>query len=135
MTPTLRGRWQTRFFLLGTIGLAISIFFAALFGSPLPIINLFLVMFIGLGWDVIYNWMQTRYWDHDWPAVMQFWSGIFEGIFLFILLIIFDPFGPPPNPFEFGIHYLVVWVTVFFASQSFMRLFFPRWRFRGGRVL
>ena len=32
------------------------------------------------------------------------------------------------------IHYWAVWLATFLASQSIMRIIFPRWRFFGGRI-
>ena len=32
-------------------------------------------------------------------------------------------------------HYFVVWLAVFIASQSIMRVLFVRWRFFGGQVI
>lgn len=132
MTPTLWGRWQTRFFLLSTIGSFVTIFFVAASGNLIPFIFLALVMLLGLGWDVLYNLIQKRRWDHDWPPTLQLAAGIVEGVFLFILINTLLPFGGG-NPLTFALHYSAIWIATFLASQSFMRLMFPRWRYRGGQ--
>lgn len=39
------------------------------------------------------------------------------------------------DPGMFLLHYSAVWLAVFIASQSLMRIIFVRWRFRGGQWL
>jgi len=135
MTPTLFGRWQSRLFLLGTLGLLITIFFALLSRSIAPLLILGLVMGLGLGWDVLYSRWQKRRWDHDWPPLLQFAAGTFEGLFVYGLLYGLNLSNNlPPTPL-FWLHYSLVWLFTFAASQSFMRLYFPRWRYRGGQWL
>ena len=135
MTPTLFGRWQSRLFLLSTLGLLITIFFALLSRSVAPLLILALVMGLGLGWDVLYNRWQKRRWDHDWPPLLQLVAGIAEGFFVYGLLYGLNLSNNlPPTPL-FWLHYGVVWLATFVASQSLMRLYFPRWRYRGGQWL
>ena len=131
MTPTLSGRWQSRLLLLGSIGSLISFGFALLFNSVMPLILLALVILFGLIWDYFYDKIQQRRWDHDWPPTFQLLAGIFEGIFIFGLIQIL-PLPGLPNVIQFWAHYGTVWIFTFLASQSMMRLFFPRWRFNGG---
>ena len=132
MTPTLFGRWQSRFFLLGTVGSLTTLLFAVLFRSLIPFILLAVVMLLGLGWDVVYNRLQKRRWDRDWPPTLQLAAGVAEGLALAGLL-----YGarllPAPPPTQFILHYTAVWLTTFLASQSLMRLLFPRWRYHGGQ--
>ena len=143
MTPTLSGRWQTRLFLLWTVGLVVTWFFAAYFQALMPFAEVFHVPFvillyvtlIGFGWDVLYNHLQHYRWDSDWPPAYQFFAGVVEGALL-ILLIRADLVGSVPADLPFGMffwHYGVVWFTTFVVSQSFMRVLFPQWRFRGGQ--
>ncbi|MDX1438671.1 MAG: hypothetical protein R3284_02105 [Rubricoccaceae bacterium] len=143
MTPTLSGRWQSRLFLLWTIGLVVTWFFAAYFEAITPLGGVFQVPFIllvyvtilGFGWDVLYNFLQQYRWDSDWPPVYQFFAGIAEGALLWILIKAGAVGGVPAElPFwMFFWHYGVVWFTTFVASQSLLRLIFPQWRFRGGQ--
>ena len=135
MTPTLFGRWQSRFFLLGTIGLAVTLVFALLFRTMAPIIILVLVFGFGLIWDVLYSLVQKRRWDHDWPPLLQLAAGIVEGIFIFGLLYGLNLSNVLPPAVLFWLHYSLVWLATFLASQSLMRLYFPRWRYRGGQWL
>ena len=148
MTPTLYGRWQTRLFLLGTVGLVVTFIFGSLnddkFMTPLVILGYVLV--IGFLWDIFYNFLQTFRWDRDWPPAFQLGAGILEGIFIWALInstFIWDLTGLEGLPgvsrdLTLGLfitHYASVWVTTFAASQGPMRIFFPRWRFRGGQWL
>ncbi len=136
MTPTLFGRWQTRFFLLMLIGVPITIVFTAFAPGVGPLIILFLVMVLGFGWDVFYQLIQRQRWDQDWPPVLQLMAGIVELLLILTLVFVIDILpGPTPNPIFFLAHYWTVWVATFLASQSLMRLVFPRWRFNGGQWL
>ena len=144
MTPNLFGRWQTRILLLATVGVLVTIpFYLGWFGSEVDgnlrfiyfLILLYVALF-GLVWDLVYIYLQKFRWDRDWPAIFQFIAGIWEAIFIAFwgkttgLLGIF----PPDMSLKwFFIHYSIVWLTVFLASQSIMRILFPSWRFRGGK--
>ncbi|WP_427161484.1 hypothetical protein ACQFX9_08000 [Aliinostoc sp. HNIBRCY26] len=145
MTPTLLGRWQTRLLLLATVGVIVSLPFV--FGIVNPNATgaiyfwvLGYVAVFGLVWDIIYNFLQKFRWDRDWPAAYQLLAGIWELIFVGCGVKIFG-FLPVPVPKEFIpidtflLHYSVVWLSVFIASQSIMRILFPRSRFRGGQWL
>jgi hypothetical protein len=144
MTPTLLGRWQTRLFLLTTIGVLVSIPFAiGLIGNKSNLVYFWILAYIaifGLAWDVLYNYLQKSRWDRDWPAAYQLFAGIWELVFVFcgVKILGFLPIPMPKNelsPIIFLLHYGVVWLAVFVSSQSLMRIIFPRWRFRGGKWL
>lgn len=143
MTPTLFGRWQTRCFLLATIGVLISLPFAfgMLSGWGEPGLGkayfwvLFYVGLFGIGWDVLYDFLQKFMWDHDWPGAFQFLAAIAEGVFLGLVILLFGLPGlhsPDFNILWFIIHYTTVSFIVYLLSWTVMRLFFPRWRFKGG---
>ncbi|AFY33966.1 hypothetical protein [Calothrix sp. PCC 7507] len=144
MTPTLFGRWQTRLLLLATVGVFVSLPFATgVIGANPDSVYFWIlgyVAILGLGWDVLYNYLQKFRWDRDWPAAFQLLAGIWEFSFVFCGVKIFG-FLPIPQPKEllppvvFLLHYSVVWLAVFVVSQSLMRIIFPRWRFRGGEWL
>ena len=145
MTPTLVGRWQTRLFLLGTIGLAVTLIFGRFVVNDYitPLAALGYVLVIGFVWDIIYDFVQTYRWDHDWPPLLQWIGAIFEAAFLWGLILVGDQIGivGPSLPgisanlslSDFLMHYTSVWILVFLASQSFMRMMYPRWRFDGGK--
>jgi hypothetical protein len=140
MTPTLIGRWQTRLLLLSTVGVLISIPFAlSLNDTKLYWILAYVAFFGVFFWDALYDYIQKRRWDRDWPGVYQLAAGIWEAIFLGILFSILRGIQitlPGLDNFNLGIfilHYSCVWLGIYIASQSIMRLIFPRWRFRGGQ--
>jgi hypothetical protein len=139
MTPTLLGRWQTRLLLLATLGVLITLLFArGYLGSgshPIFFWVLGYVALFGIGWDVLYSYLQKFRWDRDWPAAFQVLAGIWEAVFI---LALFRSIGLPgiakAMPLGlFWLHYGLVWLSGFLASQVMMRLIFPRWRFRGGQ--
>lgn len=131
MTPTLLGRWQSRLFLLGTMGTAVSFGFSLLYSSIAPLILLAIVLFLGLIWDWFYDQLQQRRWDRDWPPTFQLIAGLLEGAVVFSLVLIVQ-LPASPSIVQFWVHYSTVWITTFLMSQSIMRLIFPRWRFNGG---
>lgn len=137
MTPTLLGRWQTRLFLLATVGVLLSIPFSWYWQTLIVFVVLAYIAIFGLVWDILYIALQKLRWDRDWSALLQVIAGIWEALFLITLV---KTVGLPGIPYFlpigwFGLHYLVVWFGVFTASQTLMRILFPYWRFNGGRLL
>jgi hypothetical protein len=139
MTPTLRGRWQTRLFLLGTVGVLITLLFGWLYVDfRTPLVLLGYVVLFGFGWDVLYHWIQSFRWDGDWPPIYQLIGGLAEGLLIWLLAT--SPFlrgglpdiSPNLNFARFASHYGTVWLVTFAVSQSVLKLIFPRWRFYGG---
>ncbi len=143
MTPTLFGRWQTRLLLLATVGVLVSIPFSiGLIGAHSGTVYFWILAYVaifGIGWDVLYDYLQKFRWDRDWPAAFQLLAGIWELFFVFCGIKILGLPIPIPKellpPSLFLLHYSIVWLAVFIASQSLMRILFPRWRFRGGQWL
>ncbi|HYW21845.1 MAG TPA: hypothetical protein VE956_21555 [Nodularia sp. (in: cyanobacteria)] len=144
MTPTLFGRWQTRLLLLITVGVLVSLPFAmGLIGPGANSVYFWILGYVaifGFIWDVVYDYLQKSRWDRDWPGAYQLGAGIWELAFIFCGVKLFG-FLPIPIPKielplrTFLLHYSLVWLAVFIASQSLMRIIFPRWRFRGGQWL
>jgi hypothetical protein len=136
MTPTLFGRWQTRTLLFLTIGVLITLPFSIFYGFTPPLI-LLLVLMCGYVWDVVYIALQSLRWDRDWPPVFQLAAGIWEGSFTFVLSFflakIFAVFAVPLPIFI--VQYGMIWLAIFFISQSVMRIIFPNWRYHGGQWL
>lgn len=140
MTPTLIGRWQTRILLLGTLGVLVTIPFS-LNGEFVYFQVLLAIAVLGCLWDIFYNQLQTVRWDHDWPATLQVGAGIWEAFFFYVpfrylisnILKIGWLIGIPFD--KFLLHYACIWLAVFTASQTLMRIIFPRWRFHGGEWL
>lgn len=141
MTPTLLGRWQTRLLLLATVGILATLPFSlGIIGpgaSPEFFWILGYVALFGLAWDILYNYLQKFRWDRDWPGTFQLLAGIWEAIFIGCILILFGlPNVRRELPLDgFIIHYSLVWLSVYLASQTLMRILFPRSRFKGGQWL
>jgi hypothetical protein len=141
MTPTLIGRWQTRLLLLGTLGVIITIPFS-LSGDSLYFQILLSVALLGCIWDIGYNFLQTLRWDRDWSALLQLVAGIWEAFFIYIPfkflirdILKLNLLNSEIPLDKFLLHYFCVWLSVFIASQTIMRVIFPRWRFLGGQWL
>jgi hypothetical protein len=141
MTPTLFGRWQTRLLLLATVGGLVTLpFYLGYIGSGAGLVYFWVLGYValfGIFWDVVYIYLQKFRWDRDWPAAFQLLAGIWEAVFIISLV---KTIGLPAVPKEvtiagFAFHYSLVWLAVFIASQSIMRILFPFWRFRGGQWL
>ena len=136
MTPTLFGRWQTRIFLFAIVGALITLPFAILTEDRTYFIILLYVAILGLIWDILYNFLQKLRWDRDWIGIFQLLSGIWEAIFLFILIKLLGIPGIDKDIAftSFAFHYSCVWLGIYTASQTLMRILFPRWRFWGGQI-
>ena len=64
MTPTLFGRWQTRFLILITVGLLETLFFGWLYQDYVTTASILAyVLVIGFVWDILYQFLQTFRWD------------------------------------------------------------------------
>jgi hypothetical protein len=143
MTPTLFGRWQTRLFLLATIGVIVSFpfylgFWGGYPGNLIHFLILFYVGLFGVFWDILYDYLQRFLWDHDWPGILQLITGITEGIFLALILSFFGLPGIDYYYFDLNVfiaQYTLVWVSIYISSWVIMRLLFTSWRFRGGEWL
>lgn len=142
MTPTLLGRWQTRLLLLATAGSCITLPFALGWIGPQPSLVyarvLVYVALLGLLWDGLYTLLQKLRWDHDWPGVYQLMAGVAEAVLIVMLIRGIGLPGIRATEFNlqwFAIHYGCVWLGIYCTAQAGMRIWFPRWRFRGGRWL
>jgi hypothetical protein len=140
MTPTLIGRWQTRLLLFATVGVLVSLPFCfGYFGAQPSWVYLWILGYIavfGIVWDWLYIYLQNFRWDRDWPGIFQLLAGIWEIIFLVLLVKVLGLPGIPQDSLDLKrliLHYSLVWVAIYIASQSLMRILWPHWRFRGGR--
>ncbi|MEM7343576.1 MAG: hypothetical protein AAF485_04990 [Chloroflexota bacterium] len=145
MTPTLYGRWQSRFLLLATVGSLVTTFFAWLYQTPASSFSILgYVLLLGFLWDILYQYLQTYRWDEDWPAIFQLFTGLVEGLLVWALIayVPWHTFGLSHLPGvskatlnHFISHYSTVWLFVFLGTQGPLRVLFPRWRFFGGQWL
>lgn len=143
MTPTLLGRLQTRWIMVWTVGLA----WLLLVGPWLPfagptastvyftgVTTLVLVSVLGTAWELVYHAIQQFRWDKDWPTLFGLLVGVTEGTVVYRLLSMdlpwnVDPITPAPFIWQFG----TVWFAIWAVTNGPIRIFFPRWRFAGGR--
>jgi hypothetical protein len=137
MTPTLLGRWQIRVFLLGTVGLLISILVALSIGGnfQIPLMTLLYVLLFGLVWDALYQVITSYRWDRDWPTSYQVAAGIIEGALVWALILTGKLPGipEPPRFIVFLIQYGAIWLSIFLLTQGPLRIFWMNWRYQGGQ--
>lgn len=149
MTPTLSGRLQTRIFVLATAGviwtLIVSLFLPDTEGAPLGDVYettfgiLLGVAVLGLLWELLYHMLQQFRWEKDWPTILVLLTGINEGILLWLLV---DGGALPwmdeahrPTFDAFAVHFISTWIVVWLFVVGPIRVFLPRWRFRGGEII
>ena len=138
MTPTLRGRWQTRLLLLLTAGVGITALFGILYQDFQTVFAILGYMLgFGLVWDIVYSRLQSRRWDHDWPPALYLAGAVWEIIFFVVSMQFIEL---PGVPSDFGIiqfifQYGAIGVVSFIIMFGPIRILFPRWRFRGGQWL
>lgn len=136
MTPTLWGRWQNRFFLLGTVGVLITLCYGLLFHNfTTPLAILGYVFLFGLGWDMLYQAIVSYRWDGDWPTLFQIGAGLLEGVWVWILAHYIGLPGVSHSLLlaQFIPHYATVWLVIFTITQGPLRALLPRWRYFGGQ--
>jgi hypothetical protein len=138
MTPTLLGRWQIRLFLLGTVGVIISLVIGFLVKDILtPLIVLGYVFLQGVILDLPYQYIVTFRWDRDWPTSFQVVAAILEGALLWGLIQTGKLPGVPRTlPFSiFLAQYGIIWLCIFMLTQGALRVFWPDWHYQGGQWL
>ncbi len=143
MTPTLRGRIESRLFLLTVLGLPLTSLFALLYrDGRTPFVLLGYVLLFGLAWDALYYGLQTLRWNRDWPPLFMLLGGLWEAIFLWGLISLSRGMGlslpgvaPGLTLAQFVAHYGTVFLVTFSAMFSLLPILFPRWRYRGGQWL
>lgn len=131
MTPTLFGRWQTRFFLLSTVGLSISLLVGLITRSFLPLQALLYVLVAGSVLDILYRCIQSFRWDLDWPTSFQVMAGVLEGLLVWVLLTVVSS-QMIAFPVFLG-QYGSIWLISFVLTQGPLRILWPKWRYDGGQ--
>ena len=146
MTPTLIGRLQTRFFLVAVIGVLWTLLVGPFLPRPagatltdvydVAFAALLTVLLAGLAWEVVYHALQQLRWEKDWPTLFGLLTGVNEGIVAYLLLRNGFPVdvGRVAGP-AFVVHFTTTWIVLWLWVNGPMRVFFIRWRFRGGRLL
>jgi hypothetical protein len=150
MTPTLKGRWQTRLLLYLVIGLPITLLVSLSntdwkfppaiglnrFQDPFTFITA--ILLLGLVLDILYIQIQSVHWDDDWPFAYQFFFSILEffivyGAMRYGLLDALFPGGRIPFS-NAAWHFSFVFLLSFLALLGGIQIFMVRWRFHGGEV-
>jgi hypothetical protein len=95
-------------------------------------------------WEPIYHFLMQFRWEKDWPAFFQLLEVVPEGLSTFLLLhvAVLNPFGdigPDKQQYVPGLAYIFLfsttWIIVWLFVNGPMKIFFVRWRFRGGRLI
>jgi hypothetical protein len=138
MTPLLVGRWETRLLLFAIAGSLVTLLYSLPFGFlQVRFIVLGYVLLFGFVWDALYQFILSYRWDQDWPTFYQVLAGIWEGLFVWLLIKTLHLPGIPANlsAIQFFPHYALVWLSIFVISQGPIRTVFVGWRYRGGQWL
>ena len=85
MLPTLNGRIQTRVFLLVVVGGIWTLILSPFIGAAAFIV-LFTVLVLGVGWELLYHFIQQFRWEKDWPTFFGLVTAINEGLLVWVLL-------------------------------------------------
>lgn len=150
VTLTLNGRLQTRLFLLLVVGVVWTIAISPALPRPAwaPLSMVYRITFQALGivaaagiaWELLYHGLQQFRWNRDWPSIFALITGVNEGIATWVILHVLGiipgtaGLASPIWPL-FVIHFTTTWFLVWLVAQGPLRVAFPRWRFRGGRIL
>jgi hypothetical protein len=137
--PTLNGRIQTRVFVLLVVGGLWTLLVTPLIGQSYATTYLVLlaVIVLGVGWELIYHFVQQFRWEKDWPTLFGLLTALNEGALLWLLISVHAVPGLPrqvPSG-AFLVQFLTTWIIVWLVVNGPMRVPFVHWRFRGGRLI
>ena len=150
MIPTLRGRIQTRIFLIVVVGgiwtAFIGLWLPGLEGDPelgdvyeLLYKLLLAVLVLGVLWECVYHGLQQFRWEKDWPTLFGFIEGINEGLLLWLLLqadlVPWIDHGDLVPGVPFLWHFVTTWIVCWAFGNGPMKVVFIRWRLQGGRLI
>ena len=142
MTPVLIGRWQTRIFLTWSAGLLVALIFGFLYQRlPEVLVMLVYVSLLGMLLDILYTQLQALRWDDDWPPAYHVASAVLEGALLWLWMtypVFWDRLPGLARPISFGQFlgmYACMFLVIFLVNWNLMKVIFPDWRYRGGRIL
>lgn len=143
MTPTLRGRIETRLALVVFVALPWTalVIPVAVVGSGVPLTDAYSMAFravlvlglLGVAWELAYHAAQQLRWERDWPTLLGLLTACSEGALLYLVLRSgVAPGGDVPLR-VFLVHFVTTWLVMWAAIHGPVRVLFPMWRFRGGR--
>src|SRR5258706_8305429 len=139
MAFAVRGRLETRIFLVLTVGLVTTVAFTALrhtaswtaYRSNLSVLALMGVL--GLGWELAYHGLQQLRWDKDWPSVFAAAALINEGLLLWVTSGTL-PWVGRGSAATFVTSTGAAWTAMWVFPQGPLRVVFLRLRLEGGRI-
>lgn len=101
-------------------------------------------VFGSLVWEPIYHGLMYFRWEKDWPAFFHLLQVVPEGISTFLLLHV-SWLNPLPDldadksqfvpVVAFLLLFTSTWIVTWLFANGPMKIFFLRWRFRGGRLV
>ena len=146
MTPTLLGRIQTRFVMLGTVGVV----WTALIGFVVPrpdgaatgdvykalFTALLIVAVVGIVWELIYHGLQQFRWEKDWPTLYGLLVAVPEGLVAWWLLQNDLPWAVGQvQASTFLTMFISLWLLIWAITNGPLQIFLLRWRYQGGRFV
>ena len=162
MIHTISGRIQTRIFLLGVVGGIWTVIITPLvrvvvdsqaMGSPdlvavsqVTFSVLITVLLLGVLWEFVYHGLMQFRWEKDWPTLFGYVTIVNEGIvaYWFATSVAASTDAGAPEwrlllsgltLAPFLVAFVTTWIVVNLFANNMMKVFFIRWRFRGGRIL
>lgn len=144
MTYSLVGRIQTRILLFAAIGSLWTALVTPILPTRLALgpsyrmsaSVLFLIIVLGVLWEVIYHLLQQFRWDKDWPTLFALASGVPEGTLLWLLLDSDAWFWEVPVTVRgFWLLFISTWVVIWIVLNGPVRVLLVRRRWRGGKLL
>jgi hypothetical protein len=145
MVPTLFGRLQTRLVLLALVGGVLTAGLAPVLPVAAPLgdryraayVVLAAVAALGLGWELVYQFLMQWRWEKDWPTLFGLLTLAPEGAVVWSLnqAGALPGLPTPVPPAAFALDLVVVWLAVWLTANGPLRVPCLRWRFHGGRFL
>ena len=144
MIPTLNGRIQTRIFVSLVVGGIWTLLITPLLPVPGTLSDAYATTFVvlltvtvlGVGWELVYHFIQQFRWEKDWPTLFGLITAVNEGALVWLLLEYDAVPGIAGVPLSaFLIQFLTTWLVIWLTVNGPMRVPFIHWRFRGGRLI
>jgi hypothetical protein len=145
MLPTLNGRVQTRIFVSLVVGGIWTLLITPLLPVPGTLADAYATTFVvlltvtvlGVGWELVYHFVQQFRWEKDWPTFFGLITAINEGALVWLLLEFETVPGiDRPVPLSaFLLQFVTTWLVIWLVVNGPMRVPFIHWRFRGGRLI
>lgn len=134
MTPTLAGRIQTRLATALVPGLPVALAAAGLLGHlgiGGALVGLVAITVLGLGWDTLYQALQERRWDRDWPPLLTLLTWVPEALGSWLALNLLGAAAPLGTHLTF---FTLLWGTALLTQATVLPVLLPRWRHEGRRL-